>query len=77
MSKSTGNFAAVWKLFKAEDPFKKCIDLFTTRNKVVHNGGCPNFQGSLFDKKDNLFGSNLTRYVLSCYQNSLHLDCLF
>ena len=29
------------------------IDLFTTRHKVVHNGGSPNFKGSLFDKKTN------------------------
>ena len=27
------------------------IDLFTTRHKVVHNGGSPNFKLSLFDKK--------------------------
>ena len=27
------------------------IDLFTARQKVVHNGGSPNFKGSLFDKK--------------------------
>ena len=29
------------------------IDLFTTRHKVVHNGGSPNFKGFLFDKKTN------------------------
>ena len=29
------------------------IDLFTTRHKVVHNGGPPNFKGLLFDKKTN------------------------
>ena len=29
------------------------IDLFTTRHKVVHNGGSPNFKGLLFDKKTN------------------------
>ena len=28
------------------------LDLFTTRHKVVHNGG-PNFKGLLFDKKTN------------------------
>ena len=27
------------------------IDLFTTRHRVVHEGGSPNFKGSLFDKK--------------------------
>ena len=27
------------------------IDLLTTRHKVVHNGGSPNFKGSLFNKK--------------------------
>ena len=27
------------------------IDLFTTRHKVVHNGGSPNFKRSLFDEK--------------------------
>ena len=27
-----------------------CIDQFTTRHKVVHNGGSPNFEGFLFDK---------------------------
>ena len=27
------------------------IDLFTTRHKVVHNGGSPNLKGSLLDKK--------------------------
>ena len=27
------------------------MDLFTTRHKVVHNGGSPNFKGLLFDKK--------------------------
>ena len=27
------------------------IDLFTTRHKVVHNGGSPNFEGSFFNKK--------------------------
>ena len=27
------------------------IDLFTTRHKLVHNGGSPNFKGPLFDKK--------------------------
>ena len=25
--------------------------MFTTRHKVVHNGGSPNFKGSSFDKK--------------------------
>ena len=29
------------------------IDLLTTRHKVVHNGGSPNFKGLLFDKKTN------------------------
>ena len=29
------------------------IDLFTTRHKVVHNGGPLNFKGLLFDKKTN------------------------
>ena len=29
------------------------IDLFTTRHRVVHNGGSQNFKGLLFDKKTN------------------------
>ena len=34
-----------------EDQSCQYIDLFTTRHKVVHNGGYPNFKGLLFDKK--------------------------
>ena len=29
------------------------MDLFTTRHKVVHNGGSPNFKALFFDKKTN------------------------
>ena len=32
------------------DQASKYIDLFTTRHKVVHNDGPPNFKGSLFNK---------------------------
>ena len=39
--------------------YLKCIDLFTTRQKVVHNGGSPNFKGSLFDKKTNYLAQML------------------
>ena len=31
--------------------FPICIELFTTRHKVVHNAGSPKFKGSLFNKK--------------------------
>ena len=27
------------------------LELFTTRHKVVHNGGYPNFKGSLFNEE--------------------------
>ena len=57
------------------------IDLFTARHKVVHNGGSPNFKGSLFDKKTTYMAQILQRLsykvCLSYYQNSIHLDCLF
>ena len=32
------------------------IDLFTTRHRVVHNGGSPNFKGLLFDKRTTYMG---------------------
>ena len=43
------------------------IDLFTTHHKVVHNGGSPNFRGSLFDKK--------TTYVAQILQSLSYKVC--
>ena len=43
------------------------IDLFTTRHKVVHNGGSPNFKGSLFDKKTNYLAQILQSLSYKVY----------
>ena len=40
------------------------IDLFTTRHKVVHNGGSLNFKGLLFDKKTNYLAKSYLQSVL-------------
>ena len=47
----------------------KTIDLFTARHKVVHNGGSPNFKGSLFDKK--------ATYMAQILQQSLRYKVCF
>ena len=43
------------------------IDLFTTRHKVVHNGGSPNFQGLLFNKR--------TAYMVQILQSLSYKVC--
>ena len=46
-----------------------CMDLFTTRHKVVHNGGSLNFKGLLFDKKTTYMAQilqSLSYKVIKC-----------
>ena len=47
--------------------FLECIDPFTTRHKVVHNGGSPNFKELLFDKK--------TTYLIQILQSLSYKVC--
>ena len=44
-----------------------CIDLFTTRQKVVHNGGSPTFKGLLFDKMTNYLAQILQSLSYKVY----------
>ena len=47
------------KVEKSERIF--IVDLFTTRHKMVHNGGSPNFKGLLFDKRTTYMAQVLQR----------------
>ena len=56
------------------------IDLFTTRHKVVHNGGSPNFKGLLFDKRINYLAQilqNLSYKVCSIILPKFNIFGLF